>query len=631
MRPESGRDSGADINALGDFKSLIHRGEPFCIFLQDGRVTLATGTIARTDYLRYVERHPCVRPPSGPAVASISMVPFAQIKERDFEVADQGEQIISLLPNRLLTVSRAAFFETFVYRAPLTLTGSLSYNFSDEVFAQIVGDVIRDEIRNGAGSNFLISRKASGVLEGMDLSGALTIFSRLCRNEFGAYMTFCFFDGERYFIGASPERHLTIAQGLARMSPISGTLPKAHPDMRSALAAFVRDEKEINELFMVVDETLKMMMPLCPEGGEVSGPFLREMRAVIHTENELKGRTDWDLVDAFRATMFAPTMIGSPIGNACRVIYRHERGEPRRYYSSALMILGEDEGGAPYLDSAITIRTVELTPDGAFTIQSGASIVRDSQPEKEAQEAGAKAQGLIRALLDDHDDRPLLRNIYDSAIERSMMARNERLSSFWIRSQPLAPSSRPLAGKSILIVNNDDDFAHMIAHLLRHMGATAYVVGIRDIGGPANLGPADLIILGPGPGDPTDRNDPTIRKLQDLARALIDTGRRTYGVCLGHQVLCHVLGIPIARLPVPLQGVQRTVDLFGTPHDIGFYNTFAGKCPEVLPAGVSVASDADGYIHALRSAQFGSIQGHLESILSRDGYDVLTQELSRLF
>ena len=102
-------------------------------------------------------------------------------------------------------------------------------------------------------------------------------------------------------------------------------------------------------------------------------------------------------------------------------------------------------------------------------------------------------------------------------------------------------------------------------------------------------------------------------------------------MCLGHQVLCHVLGIPIARLPVPLQGVQRTVDLFGTPHDIGFYNTFAGKCPEVLPAGVSVASDADGYIHALRSAQFGSIQGHLESILSRDGYDVLTQELSRLF
>lgn len=615
---------------LSDVRKKIESGAAFCVFSQNGVVTLATGPVSQTDYLRYVNRVPRTLNPDGSAIASISMIPFAQIKERDFEVVDQGEKIITIIPETLIRIPESDFFAAFPYDTPLSLHEDLAYNFSDETFADIVRDVIRDEIRNGSGSNFLISRKASGLLNGTGLPAALTVFSRLCRNEFGSYMTFCFFDGDTFFIGASPERHLSIEGGIARMSPISGTLPKTHADMKAALSSFVRDEKEINELFMVVDETLKMMMPLCPEGGEVTGPFLREMRALIHTENELKGRTDWDVVDAFRATMFAPTMVGSPISSACRVIYKHERGEPRRYYSSALMILGQDAAGGAILDSAITIRTMEMGSNGHFTIQSGASIVRDSQPEKEALEVRAKARGMMRAILDDHDDRPILKDIYDTDIESAMMARNDRLSTFWIRNQSACSPAPALQGKSILIVNNEDDFAHMIAHLLRHMGANANVQSIRDIGGVANLSPADLILLGPGPGDPTDRDNPTIRKLQDLTRALLDSRRCVFGVCLGHQVMCHVLGIPIARLPAPRQGVQKTVDLFGKSYDIGFYNTFAGKTSDAAPQGVSIAADEEGYIHALHADRFGSIQGHLESILSHDGYDILRDELTRL-
>ena len=56
-----------------------------------------------------------------------------------------------------------------------------------------------------------------------------TVFRRLLERERGAYWTFVFFTGDRYLIGASPERHVTIHGGDVRMNPISGTfrLPAA--------------------------------------------------------------------------------------------------------------------------------------------------------------------------------------------------------------------------------------------------------------------------------------------------------------------------------------------------------------------------------------------------------------------
>jgi hypothetical protein len=46
------------------------------------------------------------------------------------------------------------------------------------------------------------------------------------------------------------------------------------------------------------------------------------------------------------------------------------------------VIRGLDREGREYLDSAITIRTMEVDLDGQAVIQTGASIVRDSVPAK---------------------------------------------------------------------------------------------------------------------------------------------------------------------------------------------------------------------------------------------------------
>jgi phenazine biosynthesis protein phzE len=113
--------------------------------------------------------------------------------------------------------------------------------------------------------------------------------------------------------------------------------------------------------------------------------------------------------------------------------------------------------------------------------------------------------------------------------------------------------------------------------------------------------------------------------LRTLVGARLSAGRPLLAVCLSHQVLAGLLGLPVVALPSPHQGTQRRVDVFGTGVRVGFYNTFtASRADAVLPEGVEAAADPHtGEVHALRGPAFASVQFHLESLLSPDGFDLL--------
>src|SRR5262249_17271200 len=159
--------------------------------------------------------------------------------------------------------------------------------------------------------------------------------------------TFAVHTPERTLVGASPEVHVRMAGGTVVMNPISGTYryPAQGPSAASLLE-FLNDPKEAEELTMVVDEELKMMATVCPpRGGVVGGPRLKEMAHLAPTEYELRGRSAMDVRQVLRETLFAATVTGSPVQNACRVIERHEPGG-RGYYGGALALIGRDAGGA---------------------------------------------------------------------------------------------------------------------------------------------------------------------------------------------------------------------------------------------------------------------------------------------
>ena len=270
------------------------------------------------------------------------------------------------------------------------------------------------------------------------------MLKRLLERERGAYWTFLFFTGDRYLVGASPERHVSIHGGDVRMNPISGTfrLPTGRgadrPTCSEQLLEFLHDEKEIYELFMVVDEELKMMCDICHEGGQVLGPFLKPMSRLIHTEYLLAGRTDRDPREVLRDTMYAATVTGSPVENACRLIKQYE-SEGRGYYGAALAVLGRDAQGGPVVDSPIVIRTADVDLEGRLTVTAGATLVRDSDPAYEVAETHAKAGGILSAFgLVPPAPAPsvnVAELVSDEDVLLTLNQRNRRLSSFWLTDQ----------------------------------------------------------------------------------------------------------------------------------------------------------------------------------------------------
>src|SRR5690606_9589059 len=135
-----------------------------------------------------------------------------------------------------------------------------------------------------------------------------------------------------------------------------------------------------------------------------------------------------------------------------------------------------------------------------------------------------------------------------------------------------------------------------------------------------------LVVAGPGPGDPRDAASERIGRMRQVVTRRRGAGLPLLAVCLSHQILADTLGIDLVPLESPHQGVQKTVPVFGADASIGFYNTFTARvAPGARRAGdADVSADAEsGDVYALRGERFASIQGHLESILSRDGIATL--------
>jgi phenazine biosynthesis protein phzE len=320
-------------------------------------------------------------------------------------------------------------------------------------------------------------------------------------------------------------------------------------------------------------------------------------------------------------------MVGSPLENAARVIHRHE-SESRRYYSSTLVVMGLDEQGDEYLDSAITIRTMEVGLDGRAVIRAGASIVRDSVPEKECQEVRAKAAGLLNAISSAQPAEPYLAGFVDERVTEVLHARNRHLSRFWIDRQAGHVAAPALAGRSVLLIDNEDQFTQMLKHVLEQLGLKTTICDYRDAH--IDYSHHDLVLVGPGPGDPNDLGNPKMRQLHEIVGDLLAQQTPFLAVCLGHQVLCRTLGMPVTPVDPPLQGVQESVDLFGRREPVGFYNTFFAHLPEQVPAGVEISAEPDGRVIALRSHGFYSFQFHVESVLTTNCVAILQEALTWL-
>ncbi|ANS64673.1 anthranilate synthase [Streptomyces lincolnensis] len=560
----------------------------------------------------------------------LALIPFRQIRERGFDVRDDGTPLAVLTPEETHTLALDEVLAQLPAHDVRVRDGG--FDVADEEYAEIVGRVLREEIGAGEGANFVIRRTYEGGIPGFSRADALALFRRLLVGERGAYWTFVVHTGQRTLVGASPEVHVRMSGGTVVMNPISGTYryPAEGPTPEHLLE-FLADGKEVEELSMVVDEELKMMCTVGDMGGVVVGPRLKEMAHLAHTEYELRGKSSLDVREVLRETMFAATVTGSPVQNACRVIERHESGG-RGYYAGALALLGRDSGGAQTLDSPILIRTADISADGRLRVPVGATLVRGSDPASEVAETHAKAAGVL-AALGVRPSRPRTESVRprladDPRVRAALDGRRASLAPFWLRMQDRAEE---LTGHA-LVVDGEDTFTAMLAHVLRSSGLDVSVrrydePGLRE----AVLAHEGPVVLGPGPGDPSDADDPKMRFLRALtAEVLRDNRHGVLGVCLGHELVAAELGLEIVRKDVPYQGAQTEIDLFGRAETVGFYNSFVARCDdgtaqELAAHGIEISRSASGEVHALRGPGIAGVQFHPESVLTLNGAAVVRE------
>lgn len=198
------------------------------------------------------------------------------------------------------------------------------------------------------------------------------------------------------FAGASPEKLISIDNGVVETRPLAGTRPRGQlPDAELA-EDLLADEKEVAEHMMLVDlgrnDVGRVGVP-----GTVKVARLKDIEyyaRVIHISSTVQAKLSEgkDVFDAIKAAFPAGTLSGAPKIRAMEIIDGLEHSA-RGLYGG--MVCGIDANGN--LDSCIAIRMAHIN-DGVATVQAGAGVVYDSDPQKEADETRHKARAILEGI-----------------------------------------------------------------------------------------------------------------------------------------------------------------------------------------------------------------------------------------
>jgi anthranilate synthase component 1 len=198
-------------------------------------------------------------------------------------------------------------------------------------------------------------------------------------------------------VSASPERLVSVQDGVIETRPIAGTRPRLPGDDDAGrVRELVGHPKERAEHVMLIDLERNDLGRVCVAGTvEVDELMTVESYThVHHIVSNVRGRLRPGITpgEVLRAVFPGGTITGCPKVRCMQVIAELE-GEGRGAYTGAMGWLGRD--GA--MDMNILIRSAEV--EGCVVrFRTGAGIVADSDPDRELDETRAKARGMLRAL-----------------------------------------------------------------------------------------------------------------------------------------------------------------------------------------------------------------------------------------
>jgi anthranilate synthase/aminodeoxychorismate synthase-like glutamine amidotransferase len=186
----------------------------------------------------------------------------------------------------------------------------------------------------------------------------------------------------------------------------------------------------------------------------------------------------------------------------------------------------------------------------------------------------------------------------------------------------------------LLLIDNYDSFSYNLAQYFGELECELVIkrndeISLDEI---AALAP-NHICISPGPCTPREAGISKDLVLRFGSKIPI------LGVCLGHQCIAEAYGGKIVRASSLVHGKSSTIrhnrsGLFSdlpTPFEAGRYHSLVVDRSSLPGCLEIVAESDDGEIMALRHREFQlhGVQFHPESILTRDGKEILARFLSR--
>jgi anthranilate synthase component I len=199
-------------------------------------------------------------------------------------------------------------------------------------------------------------------------------------------------------VGSSPEPMVQLLANRVISRPIAGTRKRgANEEHDRRLAAeLVEHPKERAEHVMLVDLARNDVGRVVDFGSVHVDELMNLERYshVMHLTSQVSGdlREGKGPVDVLRATLPAGTVSGAPKVRAMEIIDELEPAKRGPYAGTVGYV---DFSGN--LDTAIAIRTMVITK-GRASVQAGAGIVADSDPDDEDLECRNKAAALLSAV-----------------------------------------------------------------------------------------------------------------------------------------------------------------------------------------------------------------------------------------
>ncbi len=203
-------------------------------------------------------------------------------------------------------------------------------------------------------------------------------------------------------ISSSPERLVSLKNGIVETRPIAGTRPRDEDQASDDALAdeLLSHPKEQAEHIMLIDLERNDLGRVCRPGSiEVNELMVLESwEHVHHIVSNVRGELDTDKspIDVLRAVFPGGTITGCPKIHCIEILAEMEQ-QARGAYTGSLGYINNDGS----MDFNILIRTMvrdKQHDNNKITFRAGGGIVSDSVAAKELEETRAKAKGLLKTF-----------------------------------------------------------------------------------------------------------------------------------------------------------------------------------------------------------------------------------------